>query len=116
MSFSGLGGVGGTIDFYQPTHGELLVDGDFSNCQRDSRYGLKVHSLSSDSARCDLNELGPVIEDGYLGSFVTNRKGRGNIHTFADGLDLDDLIGKSLAIEGRFEDFWARDQMAQTSA
>ena len=109
MTFNGLSGVSGTIDLYQPSHGELLVDGDFSNCQRYSRYGLKVHSLPSNSARCDLNQLGPVIEDGYLGSFVTDRKGQGNIHTFADGLDLDDLIGKSLAIEGRFEDFWARD-------
>ena len=108
-------GVGGTLDFYQPAHGELLADVDFDNLQRDSRYGLAIHTLAATPGeRCDANTMGPVLDGGHLGTFVTDRKGRGGLRTFKD-LDLDDLIGMSVALQGRYEDFAFRPSYARTN-
>ena len=107
-------GIGGTLDFYQPAHGELLADVDFDNLQRDSRYGLAIHTLGATAGeRCDANTMGPMLSGGHLGTFVTDRKGRGGLRTFKD-LDLDDLIGMSVALQGRYEDFAFRPSYART--
>ena len=101
-------GVGGTMDLYQPAHGELLVDVDFNDLQRDSRYGLAIHTLPVPvSGFCDINTSGPMLSGGHLGSFVTDRKGRGAIHTYKD-LDLDDLLGMSVLLQPPREDYALR--------
>jgi hypothetical protein len=107
-------GIGGTLDFYQPAHGELLADVDFDSLQRDSRYGLAIHTLAATAGeRCDANTMGPMLSGGHLGTFVTDRKGRGGLRTFKD-LDLDDLIGMSVALQGRYEDAAFRPSYART--
>ena len=101
-------GIGGTMDLYQPAHGELLVDVDFNDLQRDSRYGLAIHTLPVPATGfCDINTSGPTLKDGWLGSFVTDRKGRGSVHTYKD-LDLDDLLGMSVLLQPPREDYALR--------
>ena len=58
--------------------------------------------------------MGSMLSGGHLGTFVTNRKGRGGIHTFKD-LNLDDLIGMSVVLQGRYEDFAFRPSYARTN-
>ena len=90
-------GVEGTLDFYQPHHGETLVDVDFDNLQRDSRYGLVIHRLAPTGDGCDIDKLGRTLENGHLGTFVTDRKGNGAIHNFRD-IDIDDILGMSVVL------------------
>ena len=61
--------------------------------------------------------MGPILPGGHLGTFITDRKGRGGINTFKD-LDLDDLFGMSVQLQGRYEDFSFRhtESMAQVGA
>ena len=58
-----------------------------------------------------------MLSDGHLGTLITDRNGRAGLHTFKD-LDLDDLIGMSVVLQGRQEDFSLRhtSNMAQVSA
>jgi len=97
-------GVQGTLDFYQPHHGETLVDVDFDHLQRDSRYGLVIHRLAPQGDGCDVDRLGRTLENGHLGTFVTDRKGNGALHNFRD-VDIDDILGMTVVLQGRYEDF-----------
>ena len=112
-------GVEGTLDFYQPHHGETLVDADFDNLQRDSRYGMVIHRLAPTGDGCDIKRLGRTLEHGHLGTMITDRKGNGAIHNFRD-IDIDDIIGMSVVLQGRYEDFAYRapivSNWAQTEA
>jgi hypothetical protein len=110
-------GIGGTLDFYQPAHGELLVDASFDNAERDSRYGVAIHTAGgpinsgsgtwddtvdnlapADSASCDPATNGPQYQNGRIGTLLTDRKGRGSIHTFLSGVDLEDVIGMTVVL------------------
>ena len=107
-------GVEGTLDFYQPHHGETLVDADFDNLQRDSRYGLVIHRLAPTGDSCDIKRLGRTLENGHLGTMITDRKGNGAIHNFRD-VDIDDIIGMSVVLQGRYEDFAYRSPLANNN-
>ena len=53
-------GIRATLDLYQPHHGEILVDANFDNCQRDSRYQVAAHTLGAEAGSCDYNTMGPM--------------------------------------------------------
>ena len=107
-------GVEGTLDFYQPHHGETLVDADFDNLLRDSRYGLVIHRLAPTGNTCDVTRLGRTLEGGHLGTMITDRKGNGAIRNFRD-IDIDEIIGMSVVLQGRYEDFnYRSNTLAQT--
>ena len=92
-------GVRGTVDFYQPAGGAfLLVDGSFAHAERDSRYGVAIHSQDNGEAACDLNTNGAQLEGGRVGTLYTDRKGRGSLATFLSGVDLADAIGMTLVL------------------
>ena len=38
-----------------------------------------------------------MLPGGHLGTFITDRKGKGDLNTFKD-LDLDDLFGMSVML------------------
>jgi hypothetical protein len=68
---------------------------------------------------CDINKLGRTLENGHLGTMITDRKGNASIHNFRD-FDIDDIIGMTVVLQGRYEDFAYRSSIyniaAQTEA
>ena len=87
------------MDFYQPAGGAfLLVDGSFEGAERDSRYGVAIHTAGTEGAACDPATNGAQLAGGRIGTLLTDRKGRGSLATFLSGVDLADAIGMTLVV------------------
>ena len=94
------------------------MDASFDNAERDSRYGVAIHTAGGPitsgngdlsgapagneapafSASCDPVTNGPQYQNGRIGTLLTDRKGRGSIHTFLSGVDLEDVIGMTVVL------------------
>ena len=107
LKFENLFGADGRLDLYQPAGGEILVEGTFQDLHRDTQYQIAIHTLASPGgSRCNFNALGATLPNGLLGSFATDFRGSAGFQTFKTDLDLEDLIGKSIAVRGRDSSFY----------
>merc|ERR1712151_47700 len=126
-------GLTGTLDVYQPYGREpmLLFDGDWDNLQQEFRWPLRYPSkyevavntlpigghptpweaLETANTDLDLTPREDKCEDtgatfSWIGTALAEDDGGAHLRTFNDdGYCLEDIIGRSMEIRGRYEWF-----------
>lgn len=105
-------GYEGTIDFYQPSHGPMLIDGDFDGLHTYKKHEVAIRRRNIGLLTCGWiaeqnaefeKHLGRIIDQ--IGELTPNFRGDASIREFNDDLRMDDIINNSVVIRDNVEDF-----------
>jgi hypothetical protein len=92
-------GIDGVLDIELKSNGMVLFDGDFADLT-EGDHETYVMSLPVDGDSCD--NSGTTFH--YIGDAHADKHGDASIYRWRD-VSFDDLIGKSVQIRGRYQDY-----------